>query len=594
MKKYIIPIVMLLAVGATSCDDALDLEPQDRITDKDYFNTENDLMLFSNPFYNNILPKKAYDSQSDLIVAQDLSNELRGGSFRPIPKTSGGGGWKWTDLRRINTLLENVDKCDNPSAVVKYTAITRFFRAYFYFDKVVRFGDVPWYDTQIGSTNKDLLYKARDSRELVMTKMLEDVNYAIENLPDHKAQTNVPYRVTKWAALALKSQFCLFEGTFRKYHGLQIEGHDAEYYLKQSAEAAAELIENGPYKIWSSGKPASDYRDLFIAENANADEYILAIKYDNKIPMCHDAYGFSFTTARGMPGYTRKFINMYLMKDGTKFTDRAGWQEMTYADEIKNRDPRLSQSIRTPGFTLNKKVHNPNLSESVTGYNPIKFVPDGVTRNDYCSNDLPVFRIAEVMLNYAEARAELGELTQDDLDKTVNKIRDRVSMPHLDMAEANANPDYYLSSTEYGYPKVGGANSGVILEIRRDRGVELSQEGDRWADIRRWKAGKCYDQPITGMYFPGAGSYDLDGDGKPEIVLYRADQAKPDVAGAQVYMIGSEVKLTQGDKGYVNYHGTVERTPFNEDRDYYYPISSYDIDLYKAAGYPLVQNPGWF
>ena len=125
-----------------------------------------------------------------------------------------------------------------------------------------------------------------------MTKMLEDVNYAIENLPDHKAQTNVPYRVTKWAALALKSQFCLFEGTFRKYHGLQIEGHDAEYYLKQSAEAAAELIENGPYKIWSSGKPASDYRDLFIAENANADEYILAIKYDNKIPMCHDAYGF--------------------------------------------------------------------------------------------------------------------------------------------------------------------------------------------------------------------------------------------------------------------------------------------------------------
>ena len=129
-------------------------------------------------------------------------------------------------------------------------------------------------------------------------------------------------------------------------------------------------------------------------------------------------------------------------------------------------------------------------------------MPDGVTRNDYCSNDLPVFRIAEVMLNYAEARAELGELTQDDLDKTVNKIRDRVSMPHLDMAEANANPDYYLSSTEYGYPNVGGANKGVILEIRRERAVELSQEGDRWADIRRWKAGKCYDQPITGMYFP--------------------------------------------------------------------------------------------
>ena len=261
----------------------------------------------------------------------------------------------------------------------------------------------------------------------------------------------------------------------------------------------------------------------------------------------------------------------------------------------KNRDPRLSQSIRTPGFTLNKKVHNPNLSESVTGYNPIKFVPDGVTRNDYCSNDLPVFRIAEVMLNYAEARAELGELTQDDLDKTVNKIRDRVSMPHLDMAEANANPDYYLSSTEYGYPNVGGANKGVILEIRRERAVELSQEGDRWADIRRWKAGKCYDQPITGMYFPGAGSYDLDGDGKPEIVLYRADQAKPDVAGAQVYMIGSEVKLTQGDKGYVklSWHGRTH--PLQRRSRLLLPhILLRYRSLYKAAGYPLVQNPGWF
>ena len=145
-----------------------------------------------------------------------MGNELRGGSFRPIPKTSGGGGWKWTDLRRINTLLENVDKCDNPSAVVKYTAITRFFRAYFYFDKVVRFGDVPWYDTQIGSTNKDLLYKARDSRELVMTKMLEDVNYAIENLPDHKAQDQCALSCDKMGCSRLKSQFCLFEGTFRK------------------------------------------------------------------------------------------------------------------------------------------------------------------------------------------------------------------------------------------------------------------------------------------------------------------------------------------------------------------------------------------
>lgn len=585
---------MLMAAGSfTSCDDQLDIEPRDRITDKDYFKTEDDLMLFSNPFYNNILPKKGYDSQNDLMVSQDLSNELRGGNFRPIPKTSGGGGWSWTDLRRINTLLENIHNCSDEAAVVKYTAISRFFRAYFYYDKVVRFGDVPWYEQQIGSADTDLLYKARDSREFVMTKMLEDIDYAINNLPDHKAQTNVPYRATKWAALALKARFCLFEGTYRKYHGINLDGHDANFYLSEAASAAKELIQDGPYKIWKSGKPESDYRDLFIASDANSDEYILAIRYDKVTSTCHDAYGFSFTPSRGMPGYTRKFVNMYLMKDGSRFTDKPGWQEMTYAEEIVDRDPRLTQSIRTPGFTLNKKVHNPNPSESVTGYNPIKFVPDGITRNDDCINDLPVFRIAEVMLIYAEARAELGELTQEDLNITVNKIRERVGMPNLDMATANANPDYYLASAEYGYPNVTGANKGVILEIRRERAIELSQEGGRWEDIRRWKAGKCYDQAITGMYFPGAGNYDLDGDGKPEIVLYTADQAKPDVADAQVYQIGSEIKLTDGTKGYINYHGNVERGPFNEDRDYLYPIPSYDIDLCKAAGHPIAQNPGW-
>ena len=161
------------------------------------------------------------------------------------------------------------------------------------------------------------------------------------------------------------------------------------------------------------------------------------------------------------------------------------------------------------------------------------------------------------------------------------------------MSVANSNPDWYLASAEYGYPNVDGANKGVILEIRRERAIELNQEGFRWADIRRWKAGNCYNQEITGMYFPGPGEYDLDGDGNADIVLYSEGQSKPNVDGAQVYLIGSEVKLTDGDKGYVNYHRDINRTAFNEGRDYLYPIPSDQLALYKDRGYVLEQNPGW-
>lgn len=594
MKKYILPIALTMALGFTACNDDLDITPYDRESEENYFTTEDDLKLFTNPLYNNLLPKYGYDETSDLIVVQNLDAELRGGQYRSVPK--GGtkaNGWYWVDLRRINSLLDRIDRCPDKDAVVKYTAVARFFRAYLYMDKVVRFGDVPWYDYEIGSADK-ALYKDRDSRELIMTNMLEDVKYAIENLPNEKTQDDVPYRVTKWAALALKAQFCLFEGTYRKYHGLELEGHDWRFYLEESAAAAKELIETGPYKIWSSNKPASDYRDLFRAENANANEYILAIRYDGKSQTYHDAYGFSFTSARGMPGYTRKMVNMYLMADGSKFTDKPGWETMTYAEEIVNRDPRLTQSIRTPGLKFGSKTYSPNPSESVTGYNPIKFVPDGVERNDYCTNDMPVFRLAEVMLNYAEAKAELGTLSQDDLNMTVNEIRKRVNMPKLYMSEANANPDAYLSSAEYGYPNVTGANKGVILEIRRERAVELIQEGFRWADIRRWKAGKCFDQALTGMYFPGPGEYDLDGDGTTDIILVKEGDSKPEVKNVQIYEIGQEIKLTNGDKGgYINYHGNVERIPFNEDRDYLYPIPSDEIELVRAAGYTLTQNPSW-
>lgn len=593
MKKRNIFIALALFAGLSSCDDWLNKSPLSEIEEENYFRTETDLQLFSNGFYNSILNKSPYDEQSDVYVQQELSDEILGGENRIVPAS--GGGWSWTALRSVNTLLGNVDKCEDAEAATKYTAVARFFRAYFYYDKVKRFGDVPWYDKEMFSDDPDL-YKARDSRELVMTNMLADIDYAIENLPTRAEESSSPFRVTRGAALALKSRFCLYEGTYRKYHNLTLDGNDYTYYLQQAADAAEELIDGGEYHLYSTGNPEEDYLMLFAEEDANPDEYILAIKFDYGMSVYHNATAHTLVPTQGRPGLTRKLINTYLMKDGTRFTDRAGWETMPFTEEVKDRDPRLAQSIRTPGYHRigRTDILAPDLSVSVTGYQPIKYVQDPsasggqVDRNDRSTCDLPVFRLAEVMLNFAEAKAELGTLTQEDLDKSVNEIRDRVNMPHLDMAQANANPDSYLSSAEYGYTNVTRSNQGVILEIRRERAIELTQEGFRFDDLVRWKAGACIDQSLMGMYFPSAGEYDLSGDGQIDVVLYEGDN-EPVLDGAQIYRIGSDITLSEGNHGYINYHHNISRTPFDEERDYLYPIPINERSLNPS----LAQNPGW-
>lgn len=592
MKRLII-LALALTTGLSACNDLLDKEPLDKISQYDYFKDATSLELFSNPFYNNMLAKEPFTQQSDQLIQYNLSNEMIGGNKRTVPST--GGGWSWTDLRRMNTLLTMASEyCQDEAALIKYSAITRFFRAFFYFEKLKRFGDVPWYDKELGSADPEL-YKPRDSRELIITNMIKDIDDAVNS--GGLTEEKTPYRVNKWTALALKARFCLYEGTYRKYHGINLEGHDYKFYLDLAAKTARQIIDESPYKLFKTGKPETDYVTLFAKEDADPDEYMLAIKNDAGLQIFHNATGYAVMVTQGRPGLTRKFVSSYLMKDGKRFTDQPGWQEMMFLEETKNRDPRMAQSIRTPGYKRigSTTVEAPDISVANTGYQLVKFVqarpPEG-DRGDKSTCDMPVFRYTEVLLNYAEARAEADELTQNDLDISINEIRSRAGMPNLDMVEANNKPDWYLSSEEYGYPNVTGNNKGVILEIRRERAIELLEEGFRYDDLMRWKAGYCIDQPITGMYFDGPGQYDLTGDGKADVILYAQGTPKPSAGeGVQVYELNKDIFLTgdKSNKGFMFYHKTVERTKFNDGRDYLYPIPSTERELNPN----LTQNPGW-
>ena len=291
----------------------------------------------------------------------------------------------------------------------------------------------------------------------------------------------------------------------------------------------------------------------------------------------------------GKPGMSKRMINSYLMNNGQRFTDIEGYETMEFAQECKDRDPRLAQTIRTPGYTRigeAKKVA-PNLAYTMTGYHITKYTLepkyDGYKKSE---SDLPVFRAAEVYLNYAEAAAERGTLTQEILEQTTKPIRERVGMPNIDMVAANANPDPYLTSAKTGYPNVKGANQGVILEIRRERNIELFMEGFRYYDIIRWKEGKAFEQDFLGMYFPGLGEYDLNEDGIMDICLYQGE--KP-ASFAMLLEVGKQIDLSNGTSGYIICHDKIKRT-WNEERDYLYPIPIRERSLTGGA---LTQNPGW-
>ena len=596
MKKYLITIAAA-ALAFASCD-MLDKAPQAEMSPESYFRTEQDLQLFSNTFYNNLLPKSPFSSQSDHYVKLVLSDELHGGSYRVVP--SSGGGWTWGDLRKMNTLLGYINNCEDEAAVKEYTALTKFFRTYFYFEKVKRFGDVPWVDVELGSAD-EALYNPRDNREVVMQHMLEDINYAIENLPAPTTQ----FRVNKYTALALKAQFCLFEGTFRKYHAGQStlktlpgDAKDYTFYLQEAAAAAKQIMDSGKYSLYTTGKPATDYRDMFVQEDCESNkEYILSIKFDYGLGIFHNGTAYGLLPSQGRVGATRKFIDSFLMKDGSRYTDKAGWESKQFAEQIADRDPRLAQSFRTPGYTRIDGTDQlaPDFSACCTGYHTTKWVMSckanggDSDRVDRSTSDLPVYRLGEILLIYAEAKAELGTITQADLDASVNLLRKRVGMPSMKM---DVTVDPYLTSPETGYtnPKLlASSNLAVILEVRRERAVELAQEGTnyRWYDIVRWREGKCIEQPYYGIYFPGAGEYDLNGDGKLDYCLYEGD-VKPNSSATSVLKIGSDIILSNGASGYVQPHKAETRS-FNEGRDYYYPIPINERSLNPN----LVQNDGW-
>ncbi|MDR1371448.1 MAG: RagB/SusD family nutrient uptake outer membrane protein [Dysgonamonadaceae bacterium] len=651
IKYYILLYLMAGLVFLPSCnDDFLQQDPIQELAEGSFLKNEGDLPYYLNQLYNRYISGHQsgwaydriapfYDIQGSPIIYNDLfsDNMVKSGgassrlneSFR-VPSSGTNEGWKWENLRLVNYFLRNYrqaeESVNDPSELDKWAAEAYFFKAYDYYQKVLIFGDVPWY-TQDLNIDSEELYAPRTKREEVMDSVLWCINFAVEHIQDNSA--NPIGRINRDMANFLKARICLFEGTFRKYHtelGLQ---NTADKYLEECVKASEALVETGRYQLYNTG--TDPYWKLFtFKEDPATDghkEAILARIYDGQ-KQGHATQRYyeqnnGGASGRYSKGATRSLVDEYLCEDGRPIY--TGGTEGNYAinslfrgydglwTELENRDPRLRQTIARPGEYVTISTPGSGVMDrskygivypaiaynyttapgtTVTGYWFIKHWMCDKEDFDATTNGRQtaiVFRYGEALLMLAEAKAELGTITNNDLDNTINVLRKRAGFdftkyPNSRLTKENVPADPRLDkiyAEKLDYPV-----SPLLREIRRERRVEMVMEGLRYEDMMRWKAGKLFTTPLRGMKFTAEKQKLYDGSNAtpPAPVNANSITAKKAVIGTEVW-IDSEGFLIAYPRDARVIDGVL---PWSDKR-YYWPIPFDQLTLNKN----LTQTPGW-
>lgn len=575
INSYILMIFTLLLI--TSCEKVLDKYPLDQITSETYWKTPTDLQLYANQFYPNAFvvatsdrwqDQYPEDIQSDNMTYVDAHERLRGS--RTIPATE---GWSYSNIRSTNIFLKNYTKCEGPiESYQKYVGEVYFFRAFFYFGLVKQYGNVPYYTKELGTASEEL-YMARTPRNQVIDSIIADLNLAIQYLPSGRQEGGT--RLSKEIALLFKSRVCLYEGTWEKYHqgsAFGVSNPNPQKYFQMAIEAVDPIMSSGIYTINKSGKIISDYFDQFGSEDyTNHPEVMFYKAFALELDMSHNRESQTGRGQSGGVGLTKSFVDSYLCTDGKPIFLNNGAQNSLYLGDdrlntiVANRDPRLEQTIVVPGaplqiygtdtiFFIRPAIDQPSHLCNPTGFQMKKFLnynQNYVAAGGGGKTDIIFFRYAEVLLNYAEAKAELGTITQGDIDKTIKLLRDRVGMPNLVISAIERDPNWK-------YPTL----SPVINEIRRERCIELIGEGFGWDDIARWAAA---DEVIVGK--------------RPMGAKFQYDYADLNPANFNLTNGYLDPLGTQIPNGY----------GFKLGRDYLTAIPTQELVLNPN----LVQNPGW-
>lgn len=578
-------LLLATAVSFSSCDDFLTREPQDTVTDvPSFWNNEENLRTSFLDYYTYFFPGyrsgwNRADNFAETNVADwtdDNAQEVAT-LFTKVAPTTDADNWDFEKIRNMNLLLSRIQSSSlGEEAKNHWSGVARLFRAMEYAKLVQKFGDVPYYDAVVGSTDNEQLYRARDPRTTVMDKVNEDLAFACANIRVNDGTKGLT--VNRAVAQGFASRIMLFEGTWQKYHANNTA--KAAEYLKAAKDYAAALMQTNAYSIAPSYKSLTTSEDL-----AGNPEIIMYRSYVENVVM-HSLMSFQ-NTEHEKSSPSRSFVDAFLTKNGLPIhqAGNTDYKGKEYAKEIQNRDPRLADNIdEESGLRLNGVA----AVYAASGYYANRYVnkdlinkPGGMSSTN--TTDAPVMKLNEVMLNYIEAAAELAELgqytlTQADFDKTINAIRDRQStqMPHLTLA-GNA---LKVNGVEINDPDRDATVKPIIWEIRRERRVELAYEGLRFNDLRRW--GKLEYADMTKNKKLNMGAW-----------INKADYPENAEALAKITLCDENGKIVTGNEGYIMPITEVAKMRVMADKDYLYPIPVDQITMYENHGFKLTQNPGW-
>lgn len=512
MKNILLIYFFACCCILASCDKFLDRPPLNQITDKEMSFTATEMKLYSNQFYTS-LPGWQPNEYSGGIFWGDLSSDnMIHGSYNNNPQISGtitvpssGNGWDWSKIRAVNYFLANYQVTKEPlNSVNTYIGEMYFWHAWFYFGMMKSFGDLPWYNRPLQTNDSTALTAPRLKRNIVTDSILADLDRAITLLVASGKEE--PQRINKGVALAFKTRVALYEGTWEKYHAgtpFGVASADPARYFRAAASAAEQLMTAGYYSISSfAGDPNFGYWHLFNQKDLSSNkEMILWKKYDKALGLTHFAQNM-LAYEGSNTGISKTLIESYLATDGLPIALSPLYKgDDSLRGLVQNRDPRLRQTIVVPGHPrrivngdtvrfAEPDINLPGFAKNTSGYQLFKGIaPDDADGTGAVTASI-IFRYAEVLLNYAEAKAELGEATQDVLDKTINVLRDRVSMPHLTVAVGFTDPNWEFPTL-----------SPLLNEIRRERKVELAVEGYRYDDLLRWRAHHLIKRPLMGAKY---------------------------------------------------------------------------------------------
>jgi hypothetical protein len=563
MKYKFFSFLLAALVMATGCKkDFLDRYPLDALEDDTYWTNEGNVRTFAYGFY----PAYFSGYGSGFTWGKFFSGQSLNDDFAPTTPTpftknvpASGGGWTFAWVRKANIMIDRVEKSSLTEDVKKHwVGIGRFFRALEYADLVKTFGDVPWYDKELTETDP-ALYKPRDSRSVVMDNVLADMQYAAQNV--RVADGTDGLTVNRYVVLALMSRIFLFEGTFQKYHSL--DQQKAVTYLEAAKWAADEIIKANKYTVTDNFRTVFNSLDL-----AGKKEVILYRQYETGI-LTHSLH--SYVNREPQSGVSKDAVESFLAKDGLPIGLSPLYQgDKSIANVVADRDPRLTETI-APELRLKGVAVN----YSTSGYavrkffnESIKDLPEGSSNLN--RTDAPVIRFGEVLLNYAEAVAELGTMTQADLDKSINKLRKRPGIVMPDLQVVGDQPA--VNGVVYDDPERDPTVPSLIWEIRRERRTELMFEGFRLDDLKRWKKLGYTDTEANSDINRGAW-------------IKKSDYPT----------LHTDVKIEGGaTEGYIiPAPSAASARLFNDQKYYLEPIPLDQIQLYLTQGVTLAQNPGW-